>query len=91
MVGVASPRNGCADAFANGAQNLQVMFVVVFPHANTVTRHDLLGRFDRVAVELYMPRAHCIGSLAAGFKHTHGPDPGVNAYGQSVSIRCCFR
>ena len=91
MVGITSPRNGCADAFANGAQDFQVMLVVVLPHANTVTRHDLLGRFDRIAVELYMPRAHCIGSLAAGFKHTHGPDPGVNAYGQSVSIRCCFR
>lgn len=91
MVGVASPRNWSADAFANGAQNLQVVFVVVFPHANTVTGYYLLGRFDRIAVELYMPRAHCIGSLAACFKHTHGPDPGVNAYGQSVSIRCCFR
>ena len=91
MVGIASPRNGSADAFANGAQDFQIVFVVVFPHAHTVTRHDLLGRFDRVAVELYMARAHCIGSLAAGFKHTHGPDPGVNAYGQSVSIRCCFR
>ena len=91
MVGLASPRNWSADAFANGAQNLQVVFVVVFPHANTVTGYYLLGRFDRIAVELYMPRAHCIGSLAACFKHTHGPDPGVNAYGQSVSIRCCFR
>lgn len=91
MVGVASPRNGSTDAFANGAQNLQVVFVVVFPHANTVTGYYLLGRFDRIAVEFHMPRAHCIGSLAAGFKHTHGPDPGVNAYGQSVSIRCCFR
>ena len=91
MVGITSTRNGCAGAFANGAQDFQVMLVVVLPHAHTVTRHDLLGRFDRIAVELYMPRAHCIGSLAAGFKHTHGPDPGVNAYGQSVSIRCCFR
>ena len=91
MVGVASPRNGCADAFANGAQDFQIVFMVVFPHANTVTGYYLLGRFDRIAVELYMPRAHCIGSLASCFKHTHGPDPGVNAYGQSVSIRCCFR
>lgn len=91
MVGITSTRNGCADAFANSTQDFQVMLVVVLPHAHAIPGHDLLGRFNRIAVELYVSRADCIGSLAAGFEHTHRPDPGVNAYGQSVSIRCCFR
>ena len=67
------------------------MLVVVLPHTNTIPRYYLLRRLDRIAVELDMPGTHGIGCLTARFEHTHGPDPGVDAYGQSVSIRCCFR
>jgi len=67
------------------------MLVVVLPHTNTIPRYYLLRRLDRIAVELDMPGTHGIGCLTARFEHTHGPYPGIDAYRQAVSIRCCFR
>ena len=65
--------------------------MVVLPHTNAVTGHYLLGRLDRIAVELDVPGSYGIGCFTACFEHTHGPHPGIDAYGQAVSIRCCFR
>lgn len=65
--------------------------MVVLPHTNAITGHYLLGRLDRIAVELDVPGSYGIGCLTACFEHTHGPHPGIDAYGQAVSIRCCFR
>ncbi len=67
------------------------MLMVVLPHPHTVTGYYWLRRLDRIAVELDVPGTHGIGCLTARFEHTHGPYPGIDAYGQSVSIRCCFR
>ena len=91
MVGITGAGNGRTDALANGAQDFQVMFVVVLPHADAITRYYLLGRLDRVPVEFHVPSAYRICCFTTGFKHTHCQHPGINAYGETISIRCCFR
>ena len=78
MVDVAGARDGSPHALGHGGKNFQVMLVMVAPHADAVTRDDLLCWLGGVAVEFDVPGAHCGGSLGTGLEHANRPDPGID-------------
>ena len=78
MVDVAGARDGSPHALGHGGKNFQVMLVMVAPHADAVTRDDLLCWLGGVAVEFDVPGADCVGRIGPGFVHAYRPDPYVD-------------
>lgn len=64
------------------------MLVMVAPHAHAVARHHLLGGLDGLPIYLDVPSAHGRRGRGSGFKHAHGPHPGINPDGAAARLRC---
>ena len=81
MIEIALPRNGRANALANGLDYFIVEVAVVLPRLDPVPRRNMCRRFDRVAVEFDVPGTNRLRSFGPSFIHPHRPHPHVDADG----------